>query len=161
GRGVCLHSARRTGVTLRYCPIDNIEALRTFVQPYLVVRCPTAREVRSSPLDVEDAVGCASRYRGEYTGTGAICPLVIPVREDGVVCCCVGQAAVRVIRVRCSEVQLAVRCYICRCVVDVVQPIRERQVDRGRAVVAMVARVSSASHDSRCACCCHVVARGW
>ena len=54
---VLLHSGRGAGVTIRECPVDNIEAGLSLVQSQLKIGTATSWEVLRPPFNVEDAVG--------------------------------------------------------------------------------------------------------
>src|SRR5205823_3200988 len=73
---------------------------------------------------------------------------VVPVREDGVEVACARQAAVGEDREIAAELQCAVGVHIRSSVGLVVQRVRERQRDGGRAVVAMIAGVYRTRYDT-------------
>ena len=75
--------------------VDEVHPLVALVQPRLEFDRTSARPAgvqAGPPLDVEDAVGRAAAYGSVDAAAVAEGGEIIPKREDGVACPCIGQA---------------------------------------------------------------------
>ena len=142
-----MHSRCGRCVAASHCAVDHVETRLPLIQPQLEVGTAGSREVLCSPLDVQDAVGSNTTYRGENPKARVYGVQVVPVWEDRVVVVVPRQADVGEGRIGSHKLRIAIGRQVDRGEGLVIQGDREGQCYRGDAVVAMVADVRGAWRD--------------
>jgi hypothetical protein len=91
---VFLHSSCSPQIAVGHGAVDDVEVLLVLVQSQLEVGPEDHRVVHGAPLDVEDAIGSSTRYRGvnpagasRITRTASLLlrGQIFPVRHNGIV----------------------------------------------------------------------------
>ena len=60
-----MHSRCGARVAASHCAVDHVKATLSLIQPQLEIGTAISREILRPPLDVKDAVGGSTTYRGE------------------------------------------------------------------------------------------------
>ena len=101
-----------------------------------------------APFDVEDTVGSSATYRCENAFACPSGELVVPVWEDGVVVGGPRQTGVDPVVIHGHKLRITIRRQVHTRVSRVVQAERERECDKGYAIVGVIADVSRAGNDA-------------
>ena len=145
---VLLHSSCGAGVAVSHRAVDDVEATLPLVQPHFKIGAAAPWEVLAAVLDVKDAVGSSTANGGKYPKATVYVVQIVPVRQDEVGLAGVGQACVSKRTQRVHELLSTIGVHTHCGKRLIVQRIRERQRYHGRAIVAMIAGVRSAWHNT-------------
>src|SRR6266404_4761637 len=145
---VSLHSRCGTGVAITYCAVDHVKASLPLIQSQLEVGSAAPWEILRPPFDVQDAVGRGASDRGKDPKPTVYRVQVVPIWEDRVVMSGPWQANVGKVSIRRRELGIAVRRQIHRVKGLIIKRKGEGQRKCGDAVVAMIADIRRARHDT-------------